>query len=75
VLRITAVMVAMEDAPATRKSNNASVDAQRKMKAQKEELKKKKELANASDDFIESLIYHSMRGSEAFMKTLNDVAR
>ena len=66
------MMVAMEDAPATRKSNNASVDAQRKMKAQKEELKKKKELANASDDFIESLIYHSMWGSEACMKTLNE---
>ena len=34
-LRITAVMVAMEDAPATRKSNVASVEAQREMKAQK----------------------------------------
>jgi hypothetical protein len=32
----------------------------------------KKELANASDDFIESLIYHSMWGSEACMKTLNE---
>jgi len=42
------------------------------MKARKEELKKKKELANASDDFIESLIYHSMWGSEACMKTLNE---
>ena len=72
-LKITAVMVAMEDAPATRKSNVASVEAQRAMKAQKEELKKQKELANASDDYIESLIYHLMWNSEACMKTLNDV--
>ena len=43
------------------------------MKAQKEELKKQKELTNASDDYIESLIYHSMWNSEACMKTLNDV--
>ena len=74
-LKITAVMVAVEEAPATRKSNNTSVDAQREMKAQKEELKKKKELANTSDEYIESLIYHSMWGSEACMNTLNDVAR
>ena len=57
----------------SRKSNVASIDAQRAMKAQKEELKKQKELANASDDYIQSLIYHSMWNSEACMKTLNDV--
>ena len=72
-LKITAVMAAMEDAPATRQSNSAAIDAQRAMKRKKEELKKQKELENASDDHIESLIYHSMWDSEACMKTVNDV--
>jgi len=72
-LKITAVMAAMEDAPATRQSNIASIDAQRAMKRKKEELKKQTELENASDDYIEALIYHSMWDSEACMKTPNDV--
>ena len=72
-LKITAVMAAMEDAPATRQSNVASIDAQRAMKRKKEELKKQNELENASDDYIEALIYHSMWDSEACMKTPNDV--
>ena len=72
-LRVTAVMAAMEDTPATRQSNNVSIDAQRAMKRKKEELKTQKELENASDDYIEALIYHSMYDSEACMKTVNDV--
>lgn len=72
-LKITAVMTAMEDAPITRQSNIASIDAQRAMKQKKEELKKQKGLENASDDYIEALIYHSMWNSEACMKTAKDI--
>ena len=72
-LKVTAVMTAMEDAPATRQSNNASLDAQRAMKQKKEELKKQIGLENASDDYIEALIYHSMWDSEACMKTVKDI--
>ena len=72
-LRVTAMMAAMEEAPATRQSNNASIEAQRAWKQKKEDLKKQVELENASDDYIEALIYHSMWDSEACMKTVNDV--
>jgi hypothetical protein len=72
-LKIIAVMTAMEDAPITGQSNIASIDAQRAMKQKKEELKKQKGLANASDDSIEALIYHSMWDSEACMKTVKDI--
>ena len=41
-LKVTAVMAAMEDAPATRQSNSAAIDAQRDMKRKKEEIKKTK---------------------------------
>ena len=43
------------------------------MKQKKEESKKMKGLEDASDDYIEALIYHSMWDSEACMKTVNDV--
>ena len=72
-LRVTAMMAAMEEAPSTRQSNNASIEAQRAWKQKKEDLKKQVELENASDDYIEALIYHSMWDSEACMKTVNDV--
>ena len=72
-LRITAVMVAMEDAPETRQSNNKSVELQREFKRKKEEIKKQKGLENASDEYIEALIYYSMWDSEACWKTNSDI--
>ena len=72
-LRVTAVMAAMEDAPATRQSNNASIEAQCAIKRKKEESKKTKGLEDASDDFIEALIYHLMWDSETCMKTVSNV--
>ena len=63
----------MEDAPITRQSNIASIDAQRATKQKKEELKKQKGLENASGNYIEALIYHLMWNSEACMKTTKDI--
>ena len=71
--RITAVIVSMEDAPETRQSNNKSVELQREFKRKKEEIKKQKGLENASDEYIEALIYHSMWDSEACWKTNSDI--
>ena len=73
-LRITSVMAAMEDAPETRQSNNASTEAQRGSKHMKEVLKAQKGLENASDDYIECLIYHSMYGSEGCIANVKDVS-
>ena len=69
----TRTMAAMEEAPATRQSNIASIESQRVWKQKKEDLKKQVELNNASDDYIEALIYHSMWDLEVCMKTVNDV--
>jgi len=72
-LRITCVMAAMEDAPETRVSNNASIVKQREMKHLKEEEAKKKGLEDAKDEYVEALILHGMYNSEACWKTVKDV--
>ena len=62
-LRLTATIKAMEDAPKTREHNSNAIDAQRKMRDKREEIKKGFE--NASDVYIECLIYRTMWDSEA----------
>ena len=72
-LKVTLALMAMKDAPATRQLNNAALEQQRKMKEKKEELAKLKENEKATDEYIESLIYHSMYKSDACWKTVGGV--
>ena len=72
-LRLTGTIMAMEDAPKTREHNSNAIDAQRKMRDEREEIKKQKGLENASDVYIECLIYRTMWDSEACWKTVGEV--
>ena len=65
----------MEDAPKTREHNHNAVEAQHAMKEEKEALKKKKGFENASDLYIEALIYHTMGDSKACRHTVGDGSR
>ena len=71
--QLSAVIVAMQDAPRTRKLNDDAFSLQREMKWKKNDLAKKKGMENSTDMLIESLIYYGMRESEACWKTLQDV--
>jgi hypothetical protein len=66
-------MVAMQDAPRTRKSNDDDLSLHREMKWKKVDLAKKKGMENSTDMFIESLVYYGKEESEACRKTLQDV--
>ena len=72
-LRLTAVMVAMEDAPYTRDSNNVTLALQRKRKREKEQHVAEKGLEKASDQFIKALVLRQMWDSDAACKTVDDV--
>jgi len=67
-VRQAIVMVAMQDAPSTGKANIAALLAQDTAQQQKEELAKEKSMANASEEFIDGLYYHSMYFSDACWK-------
>ncbi|KAL7542823.1 hypothetical protein ACHAWF_007266 [Thalassiosira exigua] len=53
-LQITAVMMSMEDAPATRQSNNSDLERYRKIRWEKEQLSKQQGLKHAKDEYIEA---------------------
>ena len=72
-LKVTLAIMSMEDAPATRQSNNKALETQREMKEEKERLAKIKANEKATDEFIENLIYHSMYDSDACWKTVGEV--
>ena len=72
-LKVTLIMVAMEDAPETRQNNSEALDEQRKMRKLKENFSKLKDLESAEDDFIEDLIYYRMWNSDACWKTIGAV--
>ena len=72
-LKITAVMTAMEKAPATREANSRAVERQRELKRQREELAKEETLAKATDEYVECLTYHRMLDSERCWKTEAEV--
>ncbi|KAL7546176.1 hypothetical protein ACHAWF_015185 [Thalassiosira exigua] len=72
---ITAVMMSMEDAPATRQSNNNDLERYRKIRWEKEQLAKQQGLEHAKDEYIEALIYRKMWDSDACWKTVGDVTR
>jgi hypothetical protein len=63
------IMVAMTDAPATRKRNNEDLERQAKARRIKEELIKEKGLEKATEDYIDALYYYQMYFSPACWKT------
>jgi hypothetical protein len=67
-VRQAIVLVAMEDAPSTCKQNRADIQAQDTARREKEELYKKKNLENATEEYIEGLYYHQMYFSPACWK-------
>ena len=71
-LNMTAVMAAMEQAPATRVTSNDALNRQREAKRQRDELVKREELEKA---FIKCLIYHRMYHSDRCWKTAAHVKR
>ena len=72
-LHITILMVAMEDAPEKRQSNNNDLNPQRTMQQTKAELTREKGFEHAKDELIQALIYHMMWSSAAFWKTIGAV--
>ena len=74
-LKITLVLSAMEDAPATWAANMAEIEAHRKRRKEKEEIAKLKEWENVDNKHIDALIYHKMGESEVFWRTATDVNR
>ena len=73
-LQITLLITCMEDAPQTSKKNNDNLSRARKWRSQKEEAAKEKGNEDDEDEFIECMIYHRMCDSEAFWKTVAEVA-
>ena len=72
-LKMTAVMAAMEQAPATRKANNHAVERQREIKRQREEAAKEEVLEKGEDKYIECLQYHMMWNTEQCWRTEAEV--
>ena len=68
-LRLTAVMAATEDAPVTHKANNQSLEIQREIRQEKEDLKKELGLEDKQENYIEAIILHRMWYSHKCCKT------
>ena len=62
-LHMTLVMIAIEDAPENRQSNNNDLNRQHSMQHIKVELTWEKGFEHAEDEFIEALIYHRVCSS------------
>ena len=58
----------MRDAPATVENNNKDLELQAKERRVKEELAKEKNMAKATDDYIEAMYLIRMYDSEACLK-------
>jgi hypothetical protein len=72
-LQITAVMCAMEFAPATQQSNSHEMDRQRLAKQKKEAILKEQGMEKATHEYIECLIHHRMGNSDRCWKTAAEV--
>ena len=72
-VREAIVLVAIQDAPSTRKANNADILAQETARRKKEELAKEKSMANASEQFIDGMYYWRMYFSKACWKDNSNV--
>lgn len=72
-LQITAVMAAMENASATRESNNHALNRMREYRQQKEDALKEVNLEKATTEYIGNLIYHAMNKSDRYCSTKNEM--
>ena len=62
------VAVAMQDAPQTRKRNNADLELQAKARKKKEDMLRELSIEKASEDYIDAVYYHRMYSSDACWK-------
>ena len=74
-LRQALLMVALADAPATRKQNNEHLEAQSACKRKKEELLREKALEKATNKMVERILYHRMWHSKTKIDQKKDVTR
>ena len=74
-LKLTAIMVSMEDAPATRDYNNVALSLQRQRRREKEKLQEEKGMKDVSNEYIEALMFCQLWDSGAACKTIPDVTR
>ena len=72
-LQITALIMCMEDAPATRKQNNDYLNRSREWQAQNYKVAEEKGSVDAEGEFIEFIIYHRMWDLESCWKTVTNV--
>ena len=74
-LKISLLMVAMDDAPQTRQANVDALSKQQQMKREKMEVAKKRDLENKGDEYITSLIFHAMWGTAACWATVAAITK
>ena len=74
-LQITAIMCAMEFAPATQESNCHELERRRLAKQKKDAILKEEGMEKATDEYIECLIHHRMASSERCWKTVAEVRK
>ena len=72
-LRVAVMVMAVEDAPATRKNNTLSLQKQLDCKREKEEMLKQKSLDKATEEFIDATYFHRMGNSNAYWTTVSQV--
>eukprot|EP00956_Cyclotella_meneghiniana_P040742 scaffold203759_cov73-Cyclotella_meneghiniana.AAC.1 len=58
----------MQDAPQTRKRNNADLELQAKARKKKEDMLRELSIEKASEDYIDAVYYHRMYSSDACWK-------
>ena len=68
VLCTAIIKVGIKDAQRTRTVNNEAVELQQKSKQAKEDIKRDKNMAKVSEEYIESIYYHRMYDSMACCK-------
>ena len=56
-LKLTVIMVFMEDAPTTRDSNNVALSLQHQRRREKEKLQEEQGMKDVSNEYIEALMF------------------
>ena len=74
-LQITAIMCSVQEAPDTVPSNTDAMDRHFNSKQERDDLMKRGGLENATDEFIQCLIYRQMWDSDRLWKTAGEVKK
>ena len=72
-MKETLLKVSIQDAPVSRKRDLEALAKQCKVKAKKDEIKRKKNLEDTTNDHITAMHYHTIFHSEAHWKTATEV--